>query len=205
MGSRHIKKEHHMWNYLYFLVYLDSKEADDYSYLEHVLAEKLISEEYDFFPINRSLSLVKDDDADAEGNAIATALGMLKNYNALETGQSKLLEELKALRDQASQSQSLIQILITRPLFCQNGAKPGFEMCFGPSTLGAGAKTRLHTPKAVTYHEQPHYCRFMIGHSLGRMESRIKEFTPPCVCRPSAATQPKRPDPRGGHRTRPCQ
>ena len=25
-----------------------------------------------------------------------------------------------------------------------------------PGTLGAGAKTRLHTPKAVTYHEQPH-------------------------------------------------
>ena len=24
------------------------------------------------------------------------------------------------------------------------------------STLGAGAKTRLHTPKAVTYHEQYH-------------------------------------------------
>ena len=23
-----------------------------------------------------------------------------------------------------------------------------------------------YTPKAVTYHEQPHYCRFMIGHSL---------------------------------------
>ena len=56
-----------------------------------------------------------------------------------------------------------------------------------PSTLGAGAKTRLHTPKAVAYHEQPHYCRFMIGHSLGRMESRIKKFTPHCVCRPVAA------------------
>ena len=25
---------------------------------------------------------------------------------------------------------------------------------FGPSNLGAGAKSRLHTPKAVTYHEQ---------------------------------------------------
>ena len=55
-----------------------------------------------------------------------------------------------------------------------------------PGTLGAGAKTRLHTPKAVTYHEQPHYCRFMIGHSVGRMESRIKKFTPHCVCRPEA-------------------
>ena len=32
-----------------------------------------------------------------------------------------------------------------------------FEMCFGLSTLGAGAKTRL--------------------------ESRIKKFTPHCVCR----------------------
>ena len=42
--------------------------------------------------------------------------------------------------------------------FFQNGAKSGFEMCCGPSTLGAGAKTRL--------------------------ESRIKEFTPHCVCRP---------------------
>ena len=48
------------------------------------------------------------------------------------------------------------QILHPAPLF-QNGAKSGFEMCFGPSTLGAGAKTRL--------------------------ESRIKKFTPHCVCR----------------------
>ena len=44
-----------------------------------------------------------------------------------------------------------------RAPFFQNGAKSGFEMCFGPSTLGAGAKTLL--------------------------ESRIKEFTPHCVCR----------------------
>ena len=39
---------------------------------------------------------------------------------------------------------------------CQDGAKSGFEMCFGPSTLDAGAKTRL--------------------------ESRIKKFTPHCMC-----------------------
>ena len=28
-------------------------------------------------------------------------------------------------------------------------------MCFWPQHLGAGAKTRLHTPKAVTHHKQP--------------------------------------------------
>ena len=43
------------------------------------------------------------------------------------------------------------------PLHIQNGAKSGFELCFGPSTLGAGAKTRL--------------------------ESGIKKFTPHCICR----------------------
>ena len=43
---------------------------------------------------------------------------------------------------------------LRRAPFYQNGAKSGFEMCFGPSTLGAGDKTCLHTPKAVTYHEQ---------------------------------------------------
>ena len=52
--------------------------------------------------------------------------------------------------------------LTPRP-FYQNGlqAKSGFEMCFGPSALDAGAKTRL--------------------------ESRIKKFTPHCVCRPCRA------------------
>ena len=80
----------------------------------------------------------------------------------------------------ARPSQTLTSLLF---FFFQNGAKSRFKMCFGPCTLGALANTRLHTPKAVTYHEQPHYCRFMIGHSLVRMESRIKKFTPHSVCR----------------------
>ena len=41
-----------------------------------------------------------------------------------------------------------------------------------PKVLGSNSKARLNTPKAVTYHEQSHCYRFMIGHSLGRMESR---------------------------------
>ena len=51
--------------------------------------------------------------------------------------------------------------------------------------MGSDIETHLHTPKAVAYHEQPHYCRFMIGHSLGHMESRIKKFTPHRVYRPA--------------------
>ena len=53
-----------------------------------------------------------------------------------------------------------------------------------------------HTPKAVTYHEQPDYCRFMIGHSLGRMETTsLKENVGGRkVHTPKAVTYHEQPD-----------
>ena len=46
-----------------------------------------------------------------------------------------------------------------RAPFFQNGAKSGFEMCFGPSTPGAGAKTRLESGKTKFI---PHFiCRLL--------------------------------------------
>ena len=44
------------------------------------------------------------------------------------------------------------------PLFFRMTCKQNLDsrcvLISDPGTLGAGAKTRLHTPKAVTYHEQ---------------------------------------------------
>ena len=69
---------------------------------------------------------------------------------------------------------SKAQTIASRPFF-KMAPKIGNSdvFCIPACLAGAGCKTRLHTPKAVTYHEQPHYCRFMIGHSLGRMESTL--------------------------------
>ena len=87
----------------------------------------------------------------------------------------------------ASQSQSLTSLRLKwRKIWIW-----GCVLIPGPGTLGTGAKTRLHTPKAVTYHTNtvplwPYhaqgcdlsctasyiinhtllYIRFMIGHSL---------------------------------------
>ena len=83
----------------------------------------------------------------------------------------------------------------TSPHLVQHGAENrGVALVLHPSTHvpGAGCKTRLHTPKAVTYHEQSHHCRFMIGHSLGRMESRIcnnTNATPRFMCAYSGAAR----------------
>ena len=141
-----------------------------------------------------------------EGGAVALGIGGGKGEfrtlldeippNQGSLSRSMSTTSLNSLRSDSLQTVSVQHldarqsyILSPRPLFVKM-AKSGFGMCFdiGSRHLGAGAKTRLHTPKAVAYHEQPHYCRFRIGHSFGRMESRIKKFTPPCVCRHTQRT-----------------
>ena len=49
--------------------------------------------------------------------------------------------------------------------FFQNGATSGFEMCFGPSTLGRRTLGR----------------RALGARAKTRLESRIKKFTPHCI------------------------
>ena len=80
----------------------------------------------------------------------------------VETVSAPLLEtvtgEVYLGLEGSNSSQSITHDNIAPPVYFQNGAKSGFEMCFGSSTLGAEAKTRL--------------------------ESRIKKFAPHCACRP---------------------
>ena len=88
-------------------------------------------------------------------------------------------QALLGLDEEEIARQSIINI-ISRPLFFGKMAcKRNLDLrCVlisipDPGTVGAGAKIRLHMPKAVTYHEQyhtlciihdrSHLCRFMIG------------------------------------------
>ena len=74
-----------------------------------------------------------------------------------------------------------ISISNITPLFFQNGAKSGFEMCFAaPALWVLGPKHVSIRPRLWPIMNNIDYCRFMIGHSLGRMESRIKKLTPHC-------------------------
>ena len=67
-----------------------------------------------------------------------------------------LEQRCRALRQVRGPQHS--QNLTSRPFFVKMACKQNLDLrCVlisDPSTVGAGAKTRLHTPKAVTYHEQ---------------------------------------------------
>merc|ERR1712134_174673 len=57
----HIKKEHNMWQYLYCLVYLNTKDPTEYTGLESYVGG-MIEEDVGFYPVNSSLCLDADEE-----------------------------------------------------------------------------------------------------------------------------------------------
>ena len=45
----HIKIEHHLWNYIFFLSYLNDKESTEYTGFESYVSEKLLNGKNDIF------------------------------------------------------------------------------------------------------------------------------------------------------------
>jgi len=55
--ARHVRVEHSIWNYLYYIVYLQSKDKLEYNGTESYIYDKLQSDDLSWFPIQRAMSL----------------------------------------------------------------------------------------------------------------------------------------------------
>jgi len=68
--KHHSKVDHNVWNYLYFFVYLDHKDHDEYTSAEEYVAEKRASknDRISYFPISRAIALEDDDLEEARKN-----------------------------------------------------------------------------------------------------------------------------------------
>ncbi|KAK9764437.1 hypothetical protein K7432_008041 [Basidiobolus ranarum] len=55
--EHHIKHDHNIWQYLFFLVHLKTKDVTEYTSQESYVAEMLKDSDYSFFPVNRALCL----------------------------------------------------------------------------------------------------------------------------------------------------
>jgi inositol 1,4,5-triphosphate receptor type 1 len=56
--KHHIKHDHNIWSYLYFFMYLDNKDQDEFTFIEEYIAEKRKAGENDYFPIGKAICLV---------------------------------------------------------------------------------------------------------------------------------------------------
>eukprot|EP00828_Plagiopyla_frontata_P048512 TRINITY_DN931_c0_g1_i2.p2 TRINITY_DN931_c0_g1~~TRINITY_DN931_c0_g1_i2.p2 ORF type:complete len:237 (-),score=42.50 TRINITY_DN931_c0_g1_i2:215-925(-) len=107
--THHIKEDHNLWKYLFFIAYLREKEETEYTGLESYVAEQLEKQEIGWFPIYKTLSL-KDlsagndeqggDQVDQQMETVLT-LSMIKNQQEL------LKDMVKELNQKAIQLEEL--------------------------------------------------------------------------------------------------
>ena len=55
--KHHIKQEHNMWNYIYFILYLVNKQPTEYTGVESYVADLVEKESVQFFPLRQAMSL----------------------------------------------------------------------------------------------------------------------------------------------------
>lgn len=55
--DHHVKNEHNMWAYVFFLIHLDDVKTSDYTAMELYVNKFVEDEIHDFFPMNRALCL----------------------------------------------------------------------------------------------------------------------------------------------------
>jgi len=79
----HIKRDHYMWNYVFYKAYLESKESTEYNGNESYIWSKIQSADLGWFPINRTLA-VKDEQTE-ENERIELVERISKNMSDLKS------------------------------------------------------------------------------------------------------------------------
>ncbi|XP_068125479.1 inositol 1,4,5-trisphosphate-gated calcium channel ITPR3 isoform X2 [Hyperolius riggenbachi] len=92
--EEHIKEEHNIWNYLYFIVLVRVKNKTDYTGPESYVATMIKTMNLDWFPRMRAMSLVSNE-GEGEQNEIRSLQDKLNSTMRLVTHLTSQLNELK--------------------------------------------------------------------------------------------------------------
>ncbi|XP_049746274.1 inositol 1,4,5-trisphosphate receptor type 3 isoform X2 [Elephas maximus indicus] len=92
--EEHIKLEHNMWNYLYFIVLVRVKNKTDYTGPESYVAQMIKNKNLDWFPRMRAMSLVSNE-GEGEQNEIRLLQDKLNSTMKLVSHLTAQLNELK--------------------------------------------------------------------------------------------------------------
>ncbi|XP_039563997.1 inositol 1,4,5-trisphosphate receptor type 2 isoform X2 [Passer montanus] len=92
--EEHIKAEHNMWHYLYFIVLVKVKDPTEYTGPESYVAQMIVEKNLDWFPRMRAMSLVNNE-GDSEQNEIRNLQERLESTMSLVKQLSSQLAELK--------------------------------------------------------------------------------------------------------------
>ncbi|XP_050396256.1 inositol 1,4,5-trisphosphate receptor type 2 [Patella vulgata] len=97
----HVKNEHNMWSYVYFIIHLDDIKESDYTALELYVSKHVESENYDFFPLNQALCLTSVDIDSTEtkiDDLLHQVTAIAKKQKEDEAEKKRKVEKLKQKR-----------------------------------------------------------------------------------------------------------
>ncbi|KAI9249172.1 hypothetical protein BDA99DRAFT_575816 [Phascolomyces articulosus] len=90
----HVKHDHNIWQYLFFLVHLKTKDRTEYTGPESYVSECLKEANYSFFPVNRALCLKQGESDDGERLEKLEEMAhmLIQKVNGMEEHIEKLTE-----------------------------------------------------------------------------------------------------------------
>ncbi|EGR27925.1 MIR domain protein [Ichthyophthirius multifiliis] len=80
----HIKDDHYMWNYLYYISYISDKKTTEYTGIESYVYNKLQKEEITWFPSGRALCMNKNDDEKSEKDVIYKLKNIIEKQEEID-------------------------------------------------------------------------------------------------------------------------
>uniref|UniRef100_W5MYU4 Inositol 1,4,5-trisphosphate receptor n=1 Tax=Lepisosteus oculatus TaxID=7918 RepID=W5MYU4_LEPOC len=121
--EEHIKEEHNMWHYLFFIVLVRVKDSTEYTGPESYVAEMIKEHNLDWFPRMRAMSLVSSD-AEGEQNEIRNLQEKLESTMKLVSNLSGQLTELKEQMTEQRKQKQRIGLLGHPPHMNMNPQQP---------------------------------------------------------------------------------
>ena len=92
----HIRFDHNMWNYLYFIIYVWEQDKDDDDGLEQYVRRSLDTNDLSWFPMNRAMQLASTASAEEELRANLT--------NDIESSDKNLLQKINMFQSDIGDS-----------------------------------------------------------------------------------------------------
>ncbi|KAK3085572.1 hypothetical protein FSP39_005468 [Pinctada imbricata] len=111
--DHHVRNEHNMWSYIFFLIHLEDVKTSDYTALELYVCKLVGTECYDFFPNNRALCLTSVDTDSTESKIdelLNRVTSIALKQKEEETEKKRKAEKMKQKRWQEKHRQFMFGI-----------------------------------------------------------------------------------------------
>jgi len=95
----HVKREHNMWAYILYCLYLSEKDRTEYSAFEAYVADQIANDDFSWFPTNRSIALAnseEDQEQTQEAHIIKTLDLLVSMFKETEVRRKEELRQNSA-------------------------------------------------------------------------------------------------------------